>query len=99
MSGWLRVGFGSVGLMVLCQVGLLSKLLAANLAGEGFLPGAGPHMNVDTVLVLEALVADVAVVQQTAFLLRFLSWPSVVLSDFGNVAGEVPGEAAIGLGG
>ena len=57
----------------------LAETFSTKLAREGFLPGVSPHVDIDTVLVFESLVADVAVVQQPRLLLGLLLGPPVVL--------------------
>ena len=57
----------------------LAETFSTQLAREGFLPGVSPHVDIDTVLVFESLVADVAVVQQPRLLLGLLLGAPVVL--------------------
>ena len=83
-----KARLGRVSLMVFGQVRLLPEVFAANLAGEGLFPGVRAHVHVDAVLVLEALVANVAVVEQATLLFRLLARPPMVLSHFGNMAGS-----------
>jgi len=55
---------GTVRLVVLGQVSLLPESFPAEGASKGFLPGMGPDVDRDGVLVLESLVANVAVVER-----------------------------------
>ncbi len=59
-----------VGLLVFGQVGLLAEVFAAHGTREGLLARVRPDVDVDRVLVLEALAADAAVVQQTLLFRR-----------------------------
>jgi hypothetical protein len=60
--------FAGVRLLVLRQMRLLSETFSTQLARERLLSGVRAHVNVHTVLVLEALVANVAVMQETGLL-------------------------------
>lgn len=64
--------FGDVRLVMLSQVGLLPETLSTQSAPEGLLPGVRPDMDVDRVPIFKALVAQVAVVQKSRFLLRLI---------------------------
>ena len=70
---------------MLRQVSFLSETFATELAGERFLPCVCPHVNVDTVLVFESLVADVTVMQEPRLLLGFIFRSSVIFANFGKV--------------
>ena len=77
--------FRGVGLLMFCQVSFLPETFPTKLAGEGFLPCVCPHVNVDTVLVFESLVADVTVMQEPRLLLGFIFRSSVIFSHFGKL--------------
>ena len=59
-------------LLVLRQMRLLSETFSTQLARERLLSGVRAHVNVHTVLVLETLVTDVAVMQETGLLFWLL---------------------------
>ena len=61
-----------MSLLVFRQMRLLSETFSTQLARERLLSGVSAHVNVHTVLVLEALVADVAVMQETGLLFWLL---------------------------
>ena len=74
-----------MSLLVLRQVRLLSETLSTQLTGEGLLSRMCAHMHIDTVFVLEALVTDVAIVEEAGLFLGLLLGAAVVLPDFGKV--------------
>ena len=89
LSRWLR---GGVDLYVLRQMGLLSEAFATQLTVEWLFARVGPDVDVDAVLVLESLVANVAKVQQPSLARGFLSWLPLrvfALLGFGGVLRRV----------
>ena len=77
----------------------LSETFPTKLARKRLLSRVRSDVDIDTVLVLEALVADVAVVEQPALLFRLLPGPTLVFSHFGDLRGEDGGGDAGGGGG
>ena len=77
----------------------LAETFSTQLAREGFLPGVSPHVDIDTVLVFESLVADVAVVQQPRLLLGLLLGAPVVLPGHLGEVRQLGGGGGGGGGG
>lgn len=65
---------GYMRLVMLREMGFLSEALAAEGAGEWFLTGVCPDVDVHAVLILEAFATDAAVVERTLLALLHAAW-------------------------
>ena len=84
--------------MVLGQVSLLAETFPTKLARKRLLSRMCADVDIDTVLVLEAFVADVTVMEEARLLLGLLLRPPVVLPGQFGQAGDLVGDQAAGVG-
>ena len=85
--------------MVLGQVSLLAETFPTKLARKRLLSRVCADVDIDTVLVLEAFVADVTVMQEARLLLGLLLRPPVVLPGQFGKTGDLVGDQAAGVSG
>jgi len=77
--------------LVLGQVSLLPETFPTKLARKGFLSRVCSDVDIDTVLVFEAFVANVTVMQKARLFLGLLLGPPVILPGQLGQAGDLVG--------
>ena len=81
--------------MVLGQMSLLPETFPTKLARKRLLSRVRSDVDIDTVLVLEAFVADMTVMQESRLLLGLLLGPPVILpGQFSLEAGDLVSDQA-----
>ena len=83
--------------MMLGQMSLLPETFPTKLARKRLLSRVRSDVDIDTVLVLEAFVANMTVMQETRLLLGLLLGPPVILPRQLGQAGDLVGDEAPGV--
>ena len=83
--------------MMLGQMSLLPETFPTKLARKRLLSRVRSDVDIDTVLVLEAFVANMTVMQEARLLLGLLLGPPVILPGQLGQAGDLVGDQASGI--